>query len=139
MSCSAIGAFISMGHSTVTGSEAAGESAEPLPDRQPPHQHRLPSLGGRVAATGAALGQGWDFAHLWAASAISQVGSQFTLLVFPLLAATTLDASPIAVGALGAVGALPHLLFGFIAGAWVDRLRRRPILIAADIDRKSVV
>ncbi|MBL8127334.1 MAG: MFS transporter [Chloroflexia bacterium] len=124
-----------MGHSTVTGSEAAGESAEPLPDRHPPHQHRLPTLGGRVAATGAALGQGWDFAHLWAASAISQVGSQFTLLVFPLLAATTLDASPVAVGALGAVGALPHLLFGFIAGAWVDRLRRRPILIAADIAR----
>jgi predicted MFS family arabinose efflux permease len=52
-----------------------------------------------------------------------------------LLAATTLNASPFAVGALGAVGALPHLLFGFFAGAWVDRLRRRPILIAADVAR----
>jgi MFS family permease len=125
-----------MGISSVSGSEAAGESAEPSPPVQSPHHgHRRQSPRERVAAAGSALGQGWDFSHLWAASAISQVGSQFTLLVFPLLAATTLAASPVAVGALGAVAALPHLLFGFIAGAWVDRLRRRPILIAADIAR----
>jgi MFS family permease len=125
-----------MGISTVSGSDAAGESTEPSPGVQSPdHQDRRQSPRERILAAGAALGQGWDFSHLWAASAISQVGSQFTLLVFPLLAATTLDASPFAVGALGAVGALPHLLFGFVAGAWVDRLRRRPILIAADIAR----
>lgn len=122
--------------SSVSGSDAAGESTDRPPDIQSPHHQRACTFPReRVAAVGAALGQGWDFSHLWAASAISQVGSQFTLLVFPLLAATTLDASPFAVGALGAVGALPHLLFGFVAGAWVDRLRRRPILIAADIAR----
>ncbi|MCA9878370.1 MAG: MFS transporter [Thermomicrobiales bacterium] len=125
-----------MGTSLVSGSDAAGEHAErssesSTPHHHPPHQ----SARARGAAVGAALGQGWDFSHLWAASAISQVGSQFTLLIFPLLAATMLNASPIAVGVLGAVGALPHLLFGFVAGAWVDRLRRRPILIAADIGR----
>jgi MFS family permease len=125
-----------MGNSSVTGRDTAGGSADPAPGNPtPPHLQRRETRGERLAAAGAALGQGWDFSHLWAASAISQVGSQFTLLVFPLLAATTLDASPLAVGALGAVGALPHLLFGFVAGAWVDRLRRRPILIAADIAR----
>lgn len=125
-----------MGITSASGSEAAGEGADRSPGiPSPPHEHRRTSLRSRVAAAGATLGQGWDFSHLWAASAISQAGSQFTLLVFPLLAATTLDASPFAVGALGAVGALPHLLFGFVAGAWVDRLRRRPILIAADIVR----
>jgi MFS family permease len=125
-----------MGISSASGSDAAGESADHSSGGQSPHyQQRRKTPRERVAAAGATLGQGWDFSHLWAASAISQVGSQFTLLVFPLLAATTLDASPFAVGALGAVAALPHLLFGFVAGAWVDRLRRRPILIAADILR----
>lgn len=115
---------------------AAQESADPSVHGHTPHP--LPnrtSLGGRLSAASSKLGLGYDFSHLWAASAISQVGSQFTLLVFPLLAATTLDASPFAVGALGAVGALPHLLFGFAAGAWVDRLRRKPMLIAADLVR----
>jgi MFS family permease len=125
-----------MGISSASGGDAAGENADRSPELPFSHHQRTrTSARERVAAAGAALGQGWDFSHLWAASAVSQVGSQFTLLVFPLLAATTLDASPFAVGALGAVGALPHLLFGFLAGAWVDRLRRRPILIAADIAR----
>ena len=124
-----------MDNVSVSG-DAAGERGDPPPGvRSSRRQPAGASSGERVAAAVAALGQGRDFSHLWAASTISQVGSQFTLLVFPLLAATTLDASPVAVGALGAVGALPHLLFGFIAGAWVDRLRRRPILIAADLLR----
>lgn len=125
-----------MGISPSSGGNVAADGA----DRSDPvHaldlQPNRESLREKLAAPVVALGQGYDFSHLWAASAISQVGSQFTLLVFPLLAATTLDASPVAVGALGAVGALPHLLFGFFAGAWVDRLRRKPILIAADIAR----
>jgi MFS family permease len=129
-----------MGISSGSGSDAGGEGAEPsVHPHSSPHRQRRKSHRERVAAAGAALGQSWDFAHLWAASAISQIGSQFTLLVFPLLAATTLDASPFAIGVLGAVGALPHLLFGFVAGAWVDRLRRRPILIAADIVRSLLL
>lgn len=125
-----------MGISSATSGDAAGESADHSPDfPSPEYEQGRRSPRERIVAASAALGQGWDFSHLWAASAISQVGSQFTLLVFPLLAATTLDASPFAVGALGAVGALPHLLFGFVAGAWVDRLRRRPILVAADLLR----
>jgi len=46
-----------------------------------------------------------------------------------------LNASAFEVGLLTSVGFLPFLLFGLPAGAWVDRLRRRPILIAADVGR----
>jgi len=76
-----------------------------------------------------------DFARLWAAQSTSAIGSQFTALALPLLAALSLGASPMAFGVLAAAAGLPHLLFGLLAGAWVDRLRRRPVMIAADIAR----
>ena len=76
-----------------------------------------------------------DFARLWAAQSTSAIGSQFTAVALPLLAALSLGASPMAFGVLAAAAGLPHLLFGLLAGAWVDRLRRRPLMIAADIAR----
>ncbi len=76
-----------------------------------------------------------DFTRLWAAQSISAVGSQVSLLALPLIAVLTLEASPFAVGVLGFVGGLPVLLIGLIAGVWVDRLRRRPLMIAADLGR----
>ncbi len=80
-----------------------------------------------------------DFARLWAAESISAVGSQFTAVALPLLAVLTLDASPMAIGALTAAAGLPHLIFGLFAGAWVDRLRRRPIMIATDFGRAALL
>lgn len=76
-----------------------------------------------------------NFALFWAAQSVSQVGTQFTVVVLPLLAALSLNASPAAVGVLAAASGLPYLLFGLFAGAWVDRLRRRPMMIGADIGR----
>ena len=76
-----------------------------------------------------------DFARLWAAQTTSAIGSQFTTVALPLLAALSLGASPMAFGVLAAAAGLPHLLFGLLAGAWVDRLRRRPVMIAADVAR----
>ena len=76
-----------------------------------------------------------DFARFWAAQSTSAIGSQFTAVALPLLAALSLGASPMAFGVLAAAAGLPHLLFGLFAGAWVDRLRRRPVMIAADIAR----
>jgi MFS family permease len=78
-----------------------------------------------------------DFARFWAAESISVVGSQVTAVAVPLLAALSLGASPMSVGVLAAAAGLPHLLFGLFAGAWVDRLRRRPIMIAADVGRAA--
>jgi hypothetical protein len=53
----------------------------------------------------------------------------------PLVAIYTLDAGPLPVAILGAANVAPGLLLGLFAGVWVDRLRRRPLLIAADIGR----
>jgi predicted MFS family arabinose efflux permease len=56
-------------------------------------------------------------------------------LALPFIAITILDASAFAVAALGTVEFLPFLLFTLPAGVWVDRLRRRAILITADYGR----
>jgi MFS family permease len=50
-----------------------------------------------------------------------------------------LHASPFAVGLLLALSFLPLLLFGLLAGAWVDRRRRRPVMIAADLVRAVIL
>ena len=76
-----------------------------------------------------------DFVKLWVAESISMAGSQISQLAIPLLAIVLLGASAFEVGLLTSVGFLPFLLFGLPAGVWVDRLRRRPILIAADVGR----
>ena len=76
-----------------------------------------------------------DFVRLWVGETISQFGTQVSLLAIPLVAVTLLDASPFEVAALGTIEFLPFILFSLPAGAWVDRLRRRPVLIAGDIGR----
>src|SRR5918994_5461657 len=76
-----------------------------------------------------------DFLKLWSAETISQFGTQVSQLALRLFAIGVLDASPFAVAALGTVEFLPFLLFTLPAGVWVDRLRRRAILITADYGR----
>ena len=80
-----------------------------------------------------------DFRHFWASESVSQVGTQVSLLALPLLAATTLGATPFQVGLLAAVESLPSLLLGLFAGVWIDRRRRRPLLIAADLGRAALL
>lgn len=80
-----------------------------------------------------------DFVRFWLAQTVSQFGSFVTTLALPLLAAITLDASPFEMGVLAAAGTLPNLLFGLHVGVWVDRLRRRPIMIAADFGRAALL
>lgn len=81
------------------------------------------------------LGREPDFLKLWAGQAISQFGSQISAVGLQLIAVVMLGASPLQMGLLSGVSAASVLLFGLHAGAWVDRLRRRPILIAADVGR----
>jgi MFS family permease len=76
-----------------------------------------------------------NFLRLWAGQTISQFGSQITLLALPLTAALTLHATPAEMGILSATETAPFLLVGLFAGVWVDRLRRRPILLVADCAR----
>jgi MFS family permease len=76
-----------------------------------------------------------EFLKYWSASAVSDVGSQITALALPLIGALTLAATPWQMGVLTAASGAPILLVGLFAGVWVDRLRRRPVLIATDIGR----
>src|ERR1700730_15785793 len=76
-----------------------------------------------------------DFVLLWTGQSVSELGSQVSVLAVPLVAIDVLHASAFAVGVLTSMQSLPFLLVGLPAGAWVDRLRRRPVLIAADVGR----
>ena len=76
-----------------------------------------------------------DFLKLWTGQSISEFGSQISALAIPWLAAKELHASPIAFSLLGVLEFLPFILFALPAGVWVDRLRRRPILIVGDASR----
>jgi MFS family permease len=76
-----------------------------------------------------------DFVKLWSAETVSQFGTQFTQLALPLAAIDVLHATAFEVAALTTVEFLPFLLVSLPAGVWVDRLRRRPILVVGDVSR----
>ncbi len=76
-----------------------------------------------------------DFLKLWSAETISQFGTQVSALALPLVAVLVLDASAFAVSALVTIEFLPFILFSLPAGVWVDRLRRKPILVIGDVGR----
>jgi MFS family permease len=76
-----------------------------------------------------------DFLRLWTGETISQFGSQVSQLAIPLTAILVLDATAFEVAALTTVEFLPFIIFTLPAGVWVDRMRRRPILITADVCR----
>jgi MFS family permease len=80
-----------------------------------------------------------DFLKLWSAETISQFGSQVTGLALPLVAVITLDVSAFMVSALVIAEFAPFLLISLPAGVWVDRLPRRPILIAGDLGRAALL
>lgn len=88
-----------------------------------------------MAFRAGSLRENHDFSRLWAGESISQFGSQITLLALPLTAIVLLQASAFEMGLLTAAGSAPFLLIGLLAGVWVDRHRRRPILLGANLGR----
>ncbi len=76
-----------------------------------------------------------DFRQLFVADTISQIGTQVTTIALPLVAILTLHATPFEVGLLVTCEFIAFLLVGLPAGAWVDRMRRRNVLIAGDLGR----
>ena len=74
-----------------------------------------------------------DFRLLWSGETVSQVGTAMAVVAMPLAAVTVLQAGTFAVTALVAMTWLPWLLIGLPAGAWVDRLPRRAVMVACDL------
>jgi MFS family permease len=77
----------------------------------------------------------FDFRQLFLADTVSQVGTQVTQLALPLVAVLALHASAFEVGLLAAADTAAFLIVGLPAGALVDRLRRRNVMIAGDLAR----
>jgi len=94
-----------------------------------------PAEVGTVAPRRPSLWRHRDFLKLWSAQTVSQFGDEITQLALPLVAIITLGASPLEIGIIGTFQFLPFILLTIPAGVWVDRMRRKPILIGADIGR----
>lgn len=71
-----------------------------------------------------------DFVKLLAGQTVSLMGTQVTLFVMPLVAILTLRATVFEVGVLNALRLAPVIITAPLAGVWLDRTRRRPVLVA---------
>jgi MFS family permease len=79
------------------------------------------------------------FRNVFLAAAVSTVGTQVGFLAIPLLAVAVLNATPAQVGLLGVLNTLAFLLVGLPAGAWLDRVRLRGVMVAADLARAALL
>ncbi|HSP54309.1 MAG TPA: MFS transporter, partial [Dehalococcoidia bacterium] len=80
-----------------------------------------------------------NFLKLWTGESISIFGSLVGRTALPFTAILVLDAGPLQIALLSAAELIPAFLSGPFVGVWVDRLRRRPIMIFADIGRFALL
>ncbi|MFC0681383.1 MFS transporter [Lysobacter korlensis] len=81
------------------------------------------------------LARSGNFRWFWAGQGVSQFGAQFTELALPVVAITLLGANEWEMGLLVAASTAAFLVLGLPSGAWVDRMRKRRVMIAADLAR----
>jgi MFS family permease len=80
-----------------------------------------------------------DFVKLWGGESISLIGTQITQFAMPLVAVLTLRATVFEVGMLNALRFAPVLVASLFAGVWLDRRRRRPVLIACALGNALLI
>ena len=80
-----------------------------------------------------------DFVRLWAGESVSLIGTQVTRFTMPLVAVLTLKASVTEVGVLNALQFVPVLTLSLLAGVWLDRRRRRPVLIVCALGNALLI
>jgi predicted MFS family arabinose efflux permease len=80
-----------------------------------------------------------DFQKLWFGQTVSVFGSLISRIAIPFLAVIELDATPFDMAALGIAALLPGFLVGLLGGAWIDRRKRRPVMVAADLGRAAIL
>ena len=74
-----------------------------------------------------------NFRLFWIGESTSQIGTNISSVVIPLVGVSVLHAGTFTVAVLTAAGWLPWPLFGLPAGAWVDRFRKRTLMIICDL------
>ncbi|MEO6350740.1 MAG: MFS transporter [Candidatus Limnocylindrales bacterium] len=105
-------------------------AADPLRDPTLPRPDAMPTP---------TLWHNRPFQRVWAAATVSIFGSLVTRIALPFVAIVTLNADAIGVSLVRAMELVAGLGIGLIAGAWVDRLRRRPVMIWADLGRAALL
>ena len=80
-----------------------------------------------------------DFVRLWSGQTISVLGSVVGITAMTFTAILSLHATAFQMGLLNSMRIAPGFLASLVAGVWVDRLRRRPLLIGADLGRAFVL
>lgn len=103
----------------------------PPPTTAPATENTRPRWG--------ALWHNLDFMKFWTGETISLFGTQVTLLALPLTAVLALNVTSEQLGLLRFLESAPYLLFPLFFGAWVDRRRRRPFMIAANAARAVLI
>src|SRR3954447_18696860 len=101
-------------------------TVEPLRDPEFPPRDELPTP---------TLWRNGAFQRVWSAATISIFGSLVTRVALPFVAIVSLNADAIGVAMVRSMDLIAGLAVGLVAGAWVDRLRRRPVLVGADLGR----
>lgn len=79
-----------------------------------------------------------DFGRFWSSQAVSQIVSQSISITVPLLAITYLATPSNQIGILSALQYLPVLLITPVLGAYIDGLRRRPVMWMAHFGRAAI-
>jgi MFS family permease len=74
-----------------------------------------------------------NFQLLWYGQTISLFGSQISMIAIPLTAVTILNATSFQMGILQALHSLPFFLFSLFVGVWIDRTKRKPFLLYANV------
>jgi MFS family permease len=80
-----------------------------------------------------------DFLRFWSGETLSLFGTQVTNLALPLAAVIVFNASPQQVGLLRFVQLAPYLFLALVFGVWVDRSRRRPVMLLANTVRMVLI
>ncbi|MCC2032528.1 MFS transporter [Microbacterium allomyrinae] len=122
---------------STVGDVDPGVLAEARAEARPPRPEApdvLPAEPGRDTRKGS-LWRDRNFMTMWSGQALSQFGAQITELAIPVLAVLMLNATEWEVGVLGAAQVAAFLVVGLPAGAWIDRMRKRHVMIWADAVR----
>lgn len=80
-----------------------------------------------------------DFRQVWMGDTVSVFGVEVVGFVVPIIAVTTLAATELQMGLLATAQMLAFLLIGLPAGAWVDRMRKKDVIIRGDLARAAVL
>lgn len=97
------------------------------------------AAGAAPGGTGRSLWRDRNFLTLWGGQALAQFGAQISELAVPVLAVLLLGAGAFEVGILSAANVAAFLVVGLPAGVWIDRLRKRRVMIVADLVRAAAL